>query len=197
MSRPRLRCVEGASVGRWRDVAALDGRVNRQLGRAMAREVVTGYCWPQSVGAGEQVGLHMSSSGGRPVRVEVARVGADARSCSALRRASRPTSTRRRRTRPRRGAAGRSRSRSTSTRRGGRATTRSSWRSTSARRCGATTRSSSCVRRRASCSRWRPTRGTPTTTSADRTCTPAAPTSPCSGRWRRATSTSRRARAGA
>src|SRR5580700_8874429 len=42
----------------------------------MAREVVTGYCWPQSVGAGERVGLHMSSSGGRPVRVEVARVGA-------------------------------------------------------------------------------------------------------------------------
>src|ERR1700745_1457710 len=42
----------------------------------MAREVVTGYCWPQSVGTGEQVGLHLSSSGGRPVRVEVARVGA-------------------------------------------------------------------------------------------------------------------------
>src|ERR1700760_4151960 len=41
----------------------------------MAREVVTGYCWPQSVRAGEQVGLHMSSAGGRPVRVEVARVG--------------------------------------------------------------------------------------------------------------------------
>ncbi|MBV9934091.1 MAG: hypothetical protein JO367_07290, partial [Actinobacteria bacterium] len=41
----------------------------------MAREVVTGYCWPQSVAAGEQVGLHMSSSGSRPVRVEVARVG--------------------------------------------------------------------------------------------------------------------------
>src|SRR5690349_10712937 len=41
----------------------------------MAREVVTGYCWPQSVQAGEQVGLHLSSSGGRPVRVEVARVG--------------------------------------------------------------------------------------------------------------------------
>ena len=40
------------------------------------REVVTGYCWPQSVGAGEQVGLHISSSGGRPVRLEVARVGA-------------------------------------------------------------------------------------------------------------------------
>src|SRR3954452_20985184 len=42
----------------------------------MAREVVTGYCWPQSVGPGEQVGLHLSSSGGRPVRVEVARIGA-------------------------------------------------------------------------------------------------------------------------
>ena len=42
----------------------------------MAREVVTGYCWPQSAGPGEQVGLHMSSSAGGPVRVEVARVGA-------------------------------------------------------------------------------------------------------------------------
>src|SRR5688500_19264599 len=42
----------------------------------MAREVVTGYCWPQSARGGEQVGLHMSSSGARPVRVEVARVGA-------------------------------------------------------------------------------------------------------------------------
>src|SRR3954462_10215399 len=41
----------------------------------MGREVVTGYCWPQSVAAGEQVGLHMSSSGGRPVRVAVARGG--------------------------------------------------------------------------------------------------------------------------
>src|SRR3954466_11213149 len=41
----------------------------------MDREVVTGYCWPQSVRCGEQVGLHVSSSGGRPVRVEVARVG--------------------------------------------------------------------------------------------------------------------------
>src|SRR5438477_9406214 len=43
----------------------------------MTREVVRGYCWPQSVGASERVGLHMSSSGGRPVRVEVARVGAE------------------------------------------------------------------------------------------------------------------------
>src|SRR5919107_5279991 len=42
----------------------------------MGREVVTGYCWPQSVLAGDRVDLHVSSSGGRPVRVEVARVGA-------------------------------------------------------------------------------------------------------------------------
>src|SRR4029077_5595963 len=35
-----------------------------------------GYCWPQSVSAREQVGVHLSSSGGRPVRVEVARIGA-------------------------------------------------------------------------------------------------------------------------
>ena len=41
----------------------------------MVRETVTGYCWPQSVGYGEQIGLHMSSSGARPVRVEIARVG--------------------------------------------------------------------------------------------------------------------------
>jgi hypothetical protein len=41
----------------------------------MAREVVAGYCWPQSVNAGAQVALHISSSGGRPVRVEVARIG--------------------------------------------------------------------------------------------------------------------------
>ena len=42
----------------------------------MAREVVTGYCWPQSVQTGDQLSVHLSSSGGRPVRVEVARVGA-------------------------------------------------------------------------------------------------------------------------
>ena len=41
----------------------------------MGREVVVGYCWPQSVCPGEQVGVHMSSSAGRPVRVEVARIG--------------------------------------------------------------------------------------------------------------------------
>ena len=39
------------------------------------RETVTGYCWPQSARRGEHVGLHMSSSGARPVHVEIARVG--------------------------------------------------------------------------------------------------------------------------
>src|SRR3954464_13303007 len=42
----------------------------------MRREVVTGDCWAQSVRLGEPRGLPLSSSGGRPVRVEVARVGA-------------------------------------------------------------------------------------------------------------------------
>jgi hypothetical protein len=41
----------------------------------MPFETVTGYCWPPSVAPGEAVGLHLSSPGGRPVRVEVARVG--------------------------------------------------------------------------------------------------------------------------
>ncbi len=41
----------------------------------MAYETVTGYCWPQSATAGDTVGLHLSSAGGRPVSVEVARVG--------------------------------------------------------------------------------------------------------------------------
>ena len=41
----------------------------------MPRETVTGYCWPQAVGVGEDVGLHLSSSGGRPVAVEIARIG--------------------------------------------------------------------------------------------------------------------------
>ena len=42
----------------------------------MAYETVNGYCWPQSVAPGERVALHLSSSGGRPVSVELARVGA-------------------------------------------------------------------------------------------------------------------------
>ncbi|MDX2380162.1 MAG: hypothetical protein QNM02_10445 [Acidimicrobiia bacterium] len=41
----------------------------------MTYETVTGYCWPQSVAAGERVALHLSSAGGRPVSVEVARIG--------------------------------------------------------------------------------------------------------------------------
>ncbi len=43
----------------------------------MAFETVTGYCWPQSVTGGDAVGLHLSSAGGRPVAVEVARVGVE------------------------------------------------------------------------------------------------------------------------
>lgn len=43
----------------------------------MAFETVTGYCWPQSTVGGGTVGLHLSSAGGRPVSVEIARVGAD------------------------------------------------------------------------------------------------------------------------
>jgi hypothetical protein len=42
----------------------------------MAFETVTGYCWPQSVGQGEPVAVHVSSAGGRPVAMEVAHVGA-------------------------------------------------------------------------------------------------------------------------
>ncbi|WP_116997138.1 N,N-dimethylformamidase beta subunit family domain-containing protein [Desertimonas flava] len=42
----------------------------------MAFETVTGYCWPQSVAAPDRVAVHLSSAGGRPVAVEVARVGA-------------------------------------------------------------------------------------------------------------------------
>ena len=41
----------------------------------MAYETITGYCWPQSVVAGDRVGLRLSSPGGQPVSVEVARVG--------------------------------------------------------------------------------------------------------------------------
>lgn len=41
----------------------------------MTRETVAGYCWPQSVEPGAAVALHLSSAGGRPVTVEVARVG--------------------------------------------------------------------------------------------------------------------------
>ena len=43
----------------------------------MAFETVTGYCWPQSVASGGRVGLHLSSAGGRPTSIEIARVGAE------------------------------------------------------------------------------------------------------------------------
>ena len=43
----------------------------------MGFETVTGYCWPQSVDPGSPVGLHLSSAGGRPVTVEIARLGAE------------------------------------------------------------------------------------------------------------------------
>jgi len=41
----------------------------------MAFETVSGYCWPQSIGAGGTVALHLSSAGARDVHIEVARVG--------------------------------------------------------------------------------------------------------------------------
>ncbi|MEZ5244759.1 MAG: DUF6605 domain-containing protein [Acidimicrobiales bacterium] len=43
----------------------------------MTFQTVSGYCWPQSVVPGAEVGLHLSSPGGRPVSVEIARVGAE------------------------------------------------------------------------------------------------------------------------
>ena len=41
----------------------------------MPWESATGWCWPQSVVPGARVALHLSSAGGRPVAVEVARIG--------------------------------------------------------------------------------------------------------------------------
>jgi hypothetical protein len=43
----------------------------------MSFQTVLGYCWPQSVVAGASVALHLSSADGRPVQVEIARVGAE------------------------------------------------------------------------------------------------------------------------
>lgn len=43
----------------------------------MSIETVTGYCWPQSIAPGARVAIHLSSAGGRPVSVEIARVGAE------------------------------------------------------------------------------------------------------------------------
>ncbi len=41
----------------------------------MSYRSAVGWCWPQSVAPGGRVALHLSSPGGRPVGVEVARVG--------------------------------------------------------------------------------------------------------------------------
>ena len=114
----------------------------------MPFETVTGYCWPQSVAAGEQVGLHLSSAGGSTGlgRDRPGRRRAHGRASPT--RPSRPTTTPPRPTHRRPAAAGRRRSRSTSTRRGARATTRWSSRSTSTAGPDAATPSSSCARRR-------------------------------------------------
>jgi drug/metabolite transporter (DMT)-like permease len=48
--------------------------------RAMAYETVTGYCWPQSIGQGGTVALHLSSAGGRTVSVRSPGSGQPARS---------------------------------------------------------------------------------------------------------------------
>ena len=154
----------------------------------MARETVTGYCWPQSVEAGGVVGLHLSSSGGRPVAVEVARVGASARSCSdrSVEAGEHPTPAD-----------------ASSNGCGWPVAAHHRRRPGLARR--ATTRSSSTidvdgrprrdhaffvvrpVARRADgadpARAVAPTRGTPTTTSAGGTSTPAAPPCRSSGRW--------------
>jgi len=42
----------------------------------MSFETVTGYCWPQSVAPGGDIGLHLSSAKGRPVHIEIARIAA-------------------------------------------------------------------------------------------------------------------------
>lgn len=43
----------------------------------MAVETVHGYCWPQSIEQGVPFALHLSSAGGRPVTVEITRIGAE------------------------------------------------------------------------------------------------------------------------
>lgn len=45
--------------------------------RPVTFRTVTGYCWPQSIAPGSPVALHLSSPEGRPVAVEIARVGAE------------------------------------------------------------------------------------------------------------------------
>ena len=150
-------------------------------------------------GRGDRVGLHLSWSAGRPVRVEVARVDTQREvvfRADAVEAGEHET--------PDDAASKGCRwpvavGRWTSSRPGARATTRSSWRSTSARRCGATTRSSSSVHSPGTrlvlalaTNTWHAYNdfGGPNLYTG-------GTTSPCSGRWRPATCTSRRARGGA
>jgi hypothetical protein len=164
----------------------------------MTYETVTGYCWPQSAGAGDSVALHVSSAGARDVQVEVARVGLhrDVVFSGTVPAGDHPVPAKAY-------ELGCDWPAATSL------TVGDDWRSgyyevtltidVDGKR-GATTPSSCCARRRPtpapSCCSWPPTRGTRTTTSAVATCTPAAPSRRCSGRWRAATCTSRRAPVG-
>ena len=105
-----ILAFEGDSQVRW-----FEGNFTRVRGVAATRSSAPR---PTSPTASSTIGrarasrsvLHLSSSGGRPVRVEVARVGARREVVFSRTRRRRPTSTRRRRTPPRRGAAGRPRS---------------------------------------------------------------------------------------
>ena len=167
--------------------------------RGMAYETVTGYCWPQSVEAGERVALHLSSSGGGRCRSRWHGSVGPARSCSQ-KAPSPPTTTRRRPTHRNTAATGPLHPTSSSTQ---------AWRSgyyevllsidvdgSSAR----VERSSWSVptsprRRRRSSGRSTPTPGTPTTTSAAATSTPAPPRRRCCDRWPLAICTSHPGRA--
>ncbi len=162
----------------------------------MAYETVTGYCWPQSVAGGERVALHLSSSGVRPVDVEVAHIGATRTvvySEAGIPAGDHPTPL----DAPERGCGWPAASE---------VAVEPDWPSGyyeviltidvdgTARRYSRA--SSSCApisNRRPLEYSWhcRRTRGTPTTTSAAATSTPAPPPCRCSARWRPAISTSR------
>ena len=166
----------------------------------MAYETVNGYCWPQSVAPGERVALHLSSSGGRPVSVEVARVGRDPRGGVLRgRRSCRRSSHADRRARAgvRLARGGRDRGRRGVAFRLLRGAADDRRRRQAADEPGLLRRATRPRhdRLRGSCGRSTPTRGTPTTTSAGATSTPVPPRRRCCGRWRRATCTSRPVRA--
>ena len=146
------------------------------------------YCWPRSVDPGQAVGLHVSTDAAG-FEVTVTRDGAEplevwradghrrsprharGRERERLRLAGRAGDPRRRLAQ--RVLRGDADARATSARR------RSSW-------CG---RGAASGRRSCSCSRRAPT--TPTTTGADRPCTPVPRRSRCGARWRRGSSRSR------